>query len=189
VFRETDRKVYVLFQKPRKSDETPKIGLARGFKEGGWVRGRRKWGEGRFFSPASLQNETETTDLKYQENETKQKLEASSYPAWGARNETKRNETKRNETEPPRAAVSFCLKVFGFVCRPSGGNFVFACPPEGGLGSIWLKHALKQRSPTILIGVARAVVVLVLERAFVVGGEVVAATTRVLAGRKFCFSV
>jgi hypothetical protein len=31
--------------------------------------------------------------------------------------------------------------------------------------------------------VARAVVVLVLERAFVVGGEVVAATTRVLAGR------
>jgi hypothetical protein len=31
--------------------------------------------------------------------------------------------------------------------------------------------------------VARAVVVLVLERAFVVGGEVVAAITRVLAGR------
>jgi hypothetical protein len=31
--------------------------------------------------------------------------------------------------------------------------------------------------------VVRAVVVLVLERAFVVGGEVVAATTRVLAGR------
>jgi hypothetical protein len=31
--------------------------------------------------------------------------------------------------------------------------------------------------------VVRAVVVLVLERAFVVGGEVVAATTRALAGR------
>jgi hypothetical protein len=31
--------------------------------------------------------------------------------------------------------------------------------------------------------VVRAVVVLVLERVFVVGGEVVAATTRVLAGR------
>jgi hypothetical protein len=31
--------------------------------------------------------------------------------------------------------------------------------------------------------VVRAVVVLVLERAFVVGGEVVAATTRLLAGR------
>jgi hypothetical protein len=31
--------------------------------------------------------------------------------------------------------------------------------------------------------VVRAVLVLVLERAFVVGGEVVAATTRVLAGR------
>jgi hypothetical protein len=31
--------------------------------------------------------------------------------------------------------------------------------------------------------VARVVVVLVLERAFVVGGEVMAATTRVLAGR------
>jgi hypothetical protein len=33
------------------------------------------------------------------------------------------------------------------------------------------------------MGVVRAVVVLVLERVFVVGGEVVAATTRVLAGR------
>jgi hypothetical protein len=33
------------------------------------------------------------------------------------------------------------------------------------------------------MGVVSAVVVLVLERAFVVGGEVVAATTRVLAGR------
>jgi hypothetical protein len=33
------------------------------------------------------------------------------------------------------------------------------------------------------VGVVRAVVVLVLERAFVVGSEVVAATTRVLAGR------
>ena len=57
------------------------------------------------------------------------------------------------------------------------------CPPEGGLGSSWLKHALKQRPPTTLIGVVRAVVVLVLERDIVVGGEVVAATTRVLAGR------
>jgi hypothetical protein len=42
----------------------------------------------------------------------------------------------------------------------------FVCPPEGGLGSSWLKHALKQRPPTTLIGMARAVVVLVL--AFVV---------------------
>jgi hypothetical protein len=33
------------------------------------------------------------------------------------------------------------------------------------------------------MGVVRAVVVIVLERVFVVGGEVVAATTRVLAGR------
>jgi hypothetical protein len=33
------------------------------------------------------------------------------------------------------------------------------------------------------VGVVRAVVVLVLERAFFVGGEVVAATTRALAGR------
>jgi hypothetical protein len=33
------------------------------------------------------------------------------------------------------------------------------------------------------VGVVRVVVVLVLERVFVVGGEVVAATTRVLAGR------
>ena len=57
------------------------------------------------------------------------------------------------------------------------------CPPEGGLGSSWLKHASKQRSPTTLIGVVRVVVVLVLERVFVVGGEVVAATTRALAGR------
>jgi hypothetical protein len=56
----------------------------------------------------------------------------------------------------------------------------FCLPP--GLGSSWLKHALKERPPTALIGVARAVVVLVLERVFVVGGEV-AAATRVLAGR------
>jgi hypothetical protein len=34
----------------------------------------------------------------------------------------------------------------------------------------------KQRLPTILVGVVRAVVVLVLGRVFVVGGEVVAAT-------------
>ena len=62
---------------------------------------------------------------------------------------------------------------------------IFVCPPEGGLGSSWLKHALKQRPqpPTTLIGVVRAVIVLVLERAFVVKGEVVAATTRALAGR------
>jgi hypothetical protein len=33
------------------------------------------------------------------------------------------------------------------------------------------------------MGVVRAVVALVLERVFVVGGEVVTATTRVLAGR------
>ena len=45
-------------------------------------------------------------------------------------------------------------------------NF-FVCPPEGGLGSSWLKHALKQRPPTTLIGVVRVVVVLVLERVFV----------------------
>jgi hypothetical protein len=32
----------------------------------------------------------------------------------------------------------------------------FVCPPEGGLGSSWLKHALKQRSPTTLIGVVKA---------------------------------
>jgi hypothetical protein len=37
--------------------------------------------------------------------------------------------------------------------------------------------------------VARAVVVLVLERAFDVGGEVVAATTRVIAGRHMLFAV
>jgi hypothetical protein len=48
----------------------------------------------------------------------------------------------------------------------------FSCPPEGGLGSSWLKHASKQRSPTTLIGVVRVVVVLVLERVFVAGGEV-----------------
>ena len=59
----------------------------------------------------------------------------------------------------------------------------FVCPPEGGLASSCLKHALKLRSPATLIGVFRAVVVLVLERVFVVGGEVAAATTRVLAGR------
>jgi hypothetical protein len=29
---------------------------------------------------------------------------------------------------------------------------IFVCPPEGGLGSSWLKHASKQRSPTTLIG-------------------------------------
>ena len=40
------------------------------------------------------------------------------------------------------------------------------------------KTRIKARSPTTLIGV---VGVLVLERVFVVGGEVVAATTRVLA--------
>jgi hypothetical protein len=57
-----------------------------------------------------------------------------------------------------------------------------SAPSEGGLGSSWLKHALKERSPTTLIGVVRAVVVLVLERVFVVGGEVVVATTRALAG-------
>ena len=37
--------------------------------------------------------------------------------------------------------------------------------------------------PTTLMGVVRAVVVLVLERVFVVGGEVVAAITRALTGR------
>jgi hypothetical protein len=26
---------------------------------------------------------------------------------------------------------------------------VFVCPPEGGLGSSWLKHALKQRPPVV----------------------------------------
>jgi hypothetical protein len=31
--------------------------------------------------------------------------------------------------------------------------FVFVCPPEGGLGSSWLKHALKERSPNTLVGV------------------------------------
>jgi hypothetical protein len=36
---------------------------------------------------------------------------------------------------------------------------------------------------TILVGVVRAVIVFVFERVFVVGGEVVAATTRVLAVR------
>ena len=45
------------------------------------------------------------------------------------------------------------------------------------------KTRTRERSPTTLIGVARVVVVLVLERVFVVGGEVVAATTRALAGR------
>ena len=44
----------------------------------------------------------------------------------------------------------------------------------------WLKHTLKKRSPTTLIGVVGVVVVLVFERAFVVGGEVMAATTRIL---------
>jgi hypothetical protein len=66
----------------------------------------------------------------------------------------------------------------------------FVCPPEGGLGSSWLKHALKQRSPITLTGLVRAVVVIVLERVFVVGGEVVAATTSVAffigALRVFC---
>ena len=60
---------------------------------------------------------------------------------------------------------------------------LFFCPPGGGSGSRWLKHASKQRSPTTLVDVVRAVVVLVLERAFVVGGEAVAVTTRALAGR------
>ena len=46
-----------------------------------------------------------------------------------------------------------------------------------------LKHTLMQRSPTTLIGVVGVVIVLVLERVFVVGGEVMAATTRILAGR------
>jgi hypothetical protein len=39
------------------------------------------------------------------------------------------------------------------------------------------KTRIKGKIPYTLIGVARVVVVLVLERAFVVGGEVVAATT------------
>jgi hypothetical protein len=56
------------------------------------------------------------------------------------------------------------LQVRGFLF------FFFVCPPEGGLGSSWLKHALKERSPTTLIGIVGVVVVLVLERAFVVGG-------------------
>ena len=60
-------------------------------------------------------------------------------------------------------------------------RFISVCPPEGGLGSSWLKHALKQRSPTTPIGVVRVVVVLALERVFAVGGEVMAATTRILA--------
>jgi hypothetical protein len=30
--------------------------------------------------------------------------------------------------------------------------FFFVCPPEGGLGSSWLKHASKQRSPTKSFG-------------------------------------
>jgi hypothetical protein len=51
------------------------------------------------------------------------------------------------------------------------------------LCSSWLKHASKQIPPTTLEGVARAAVAPVLERAFVVGGEVLAATPRVLAGR------
>ena len=55
------------------------------------------------------------------------------------------------------------------------GLWFFCVPPEGGLGSSWLKHALKQRSPPTLIGVVGAAVVLVLERAFVVGGEVAVA--------------
>jgi hypothetical protein len=38
----------------------------------------------------------------------------------------------------------------------SGSHFAFSffvCPPEGGLGSSWLKHALKQRPSTTLLGV------------------------------------
>jgi hypothetical protein len=41
-------------------------------------------------------------------------------------------------------------------------ELLLSAPPEGALGSSWLKHALKQRPPTTLIGVVRVVVVLVL---------------------------
>jgi hypothetical protein len=34
---------------------------------------------------------------------------------------------------------------------------VFVCPPEGGLGSSWLKHALKQRPPIASVAVVIAV--------------------------------
>ena len=44
----------------------------------------------------------------------------------------------------------FCLMLFCFCV-------FFVCPPEGGLGSSWLKRALKQRSPTTLIDVVLAV--------------------------------
>jgi hypothetical protein len=43
---------------------------------------------------------------------------------------------------------------------------LLSAPPEGGLGSSWLKHALKQKPSATLVGVVRAVVVLVLERVF-----------------------
>jgi hypothetical protein len=51
------------------------------------------------FEAAGKRNETETRGLQL--------------PHMGG---AKRNETKRNETEPPWAAVSFCLKTFGFDC-------------------------------------------------------------------------
>jgi hypothetical protein len=82
----------------------------------------------------------------------------------------------------PRRAPRGLWRTTKAGAAASAHGCFFVCPPEGGLGSSWLKHALKQRSPTALKGVVRAVVVLVLERVFVVGGEVVAATTRVGAG-------
>jgi hypothetical protein len=35
---------------------------------------------------------------------------------------------------------------------PDSEGIFFVCPPEGGLGFSWLKHAPKQRFPIILVG-------------------------------------
>jgi hypothetical protein len=81
----------------------------------------------------------------------------------------------RSRVEPPPSLVERRP-------RRSWNPLFLSALPEEGLGSCWLKDTLKQRPPAILMGVARAVIVLVLECAYVVGGEVVAATTRALAG-------
>jgi hypothetical protein len=44
-----------------------------------------------------------------------------------------------------------CILVIAVTIEDLSANLAplfFVCPPEGGLGSSWLKHALKQRSPT-----------------------------------------
>jgi hypothetical protein len=75
----------------------------------------------------------------------------------------------RSELSSPGRAISYPWRAIFRGCIMQGRKtakgsknrienrshhhqWVFVCPPEGGLGSSWLKHASKQRSPTTLIG-------------------------------------